>query len=810
MVVDDIRNKITLGRAILFCGAGFSWGSKNVKRESPCMAKALAKQISNLGGFGESENLMYASDRFLMEVKKYDALIDLLKRNYSICDIDEAHKNVCSYPWRRIYTTNYDDCIEVAGKRCFKDIESLTIDDAPADFYRRNGNCVHINGTVHGLTKEKLKNGTIKLTKSSYLSSSTFESSDWYQPFKTDLQNANVILFIGYSLYDLPIEKILFDQSYNDKTFFVTSPDESEELMYQLSKYGKVITDGVIKFGRNLGFCTFSKGKSELSGSIIEYELGASESKPISDEQIRNFFLTGDLNKSFYADFILGSAKKNYLVKRVFFDNVVKTLSNGTSVVVHSSFANGKSVFLEQIKCKLALNGKRVFEIAGPEEYLISDFDLISKDSENIIIVIDRFSKYLYFLDYIIAQNRPNVVLLIADKTGLYESYRKHLKNYTFYDYSVDYIDDDSEIYQMIDIIDNLGGWGNRTSYGRTKKKKYIKEGCLAEISTILLDIFKSPLIKNSIEQEITPLLSSEAGKKTIAAMCLLSVMDLPLTDTLVNAVSENELIYDYQFKNSPAFKLFFKRTSRNYYTVSSILCVNILKTFFVSGFLSSFLLKIAHHFDILDRRWSRDYDTIFKSVLKFSFVEQVFPEIQKEQNLIAYYGNLKNEVKWLQSDDHFWLQYGMAEMNANHLESAEQYLKTAYAFAHAKHYAYKTYDIDTQFGRLILLNALTETDTSKIVEKIKQANGYLLNVPNDHYRDRQLVLYEKLYETKFSMMKETEKIVTYKEFMKMKTSVNSQPKNPIRCLSRNLHDDICSFFERFSEEQKDLRYFLK
>ena len=175
MTIEEIREKILTGKAILFCGAGFSMSTTNIEDNNPPLARQLSKEISNLGKFNESDNLKYTSDRYINENKDdLSELVQLLKKRFSIKKTPQEHINIMSYPWRRIYTTNYDDAIEVAAKSASIHLDSICIDDSSKDFFKRNDLCVHINGFINGLTEEKLRDDYLKLSKSSYFSTNSF------------------------------------------------------------------------------------------------------------------------------------------------------------------------------------------------------------------------------------------------------------------------------------------------------------------------------------------------------------------------------------------------------------------------------------------------------------------------------------------------------------------------------------------------------------------------------------------------------------------------------------------------------------
>lgn len=546
MKVEEIREKVMTGKAILFCGAGFSYGAQNILDETPPTAKCLSKEISKLGDFTESENLRFTSDKYIKENKKdLSKLINLLFNNFSIKETSEAQNNIISYPWRRIYTTNYDDTIESGAKKTGKHIDFICIDDSSKDFFSRNNICVHINGYINGLTEEKLTNGYLKLSKASYFSSNSFENSNWYYTFKKDLMNANIIVFVGYSMYDIEIEKILFNGTYKDKTCFINAPTESEENLYTLSQYGSVLTIGTDKFGMDLSQFdnTLSSIKLINYNSLYKYEIQESD-EIISDTEINNFIMQGDIKNEYLNLNYIDNSKKPYIIKRRQLDEVIDKIKDNKNIFIYSEFGNGKTIFLEQLKSKLVLDGKNVFYTKTVSEYLNNDFDLLCSTKKDFILVIDSYSKYLDFIDYVLSVNNPHVILVLADKSGLHERNFNRLEQscHETYSYTLNKLSDE-ELKTMTSIISNIGFWKERVKFSDDVNMKYLKDTCSSELSSILLGIFDSPQMRNRVTELFTTLSNKDSYKRTILSICLLKMMDISIDEALISEMSNNSEI---------------------------------------------------------------------------------------------------------------------------------------------------------------------------------------------------------------------------------------------------------------------------
>ncbi|TOM22919.1 SIR2 family protein, partial [Vibrio parahaemolyticus] len=148
--INLLQQRISSGNAILFTGAGFSLGARNILGSEPPMAKELARKLSQISGLDEeSDDLMFASE-VALELHDHGSILDLLKDNYTINKVSSSHEDICNLPWRRFYTTNYDNSIELSSLNKNKRIESIDISSDPIDYIKKKNVCLHINGKIEG------------------------------------------------------------------------------------------------------------------------------------------------------------------------------------------------------------------------------------------------------------------------------------------------------------------------------------------------------------------------------------------------------------------------------------------------------------------------------------------------------------------------------------------------------------------------------------------------------------------------------------------------------------------------------------
>lgn len=165
MELEEAILKLLGGEAILFAGAGCSIGASNLNSKPFMQGRQLAQHFANLSGVTHLASLEDASEAF---VEKFGQLrlIQELKKEFTAKKIAPHHKALGSLPWKRIYTTNYDDVLEEAYKSNSKILTTIT---TGTNLIPRNQNvCIHLNGYIHTLTPGNVFT-ELKLVNTSYL-----------------------------------------------------------------------------------------------------------------------------------------------------------------------------------------------------------------------------------------------------------------------------------------------------------------------------------------------------------------------------------------------------------------------------------------------------------------------------------------------------------------------------------------------------------------------------------------------------------------------------------------------------------------
>jgi hypothetical protein len=746
--VDLLLQRLASGKAILFTGAGFSRGTTNIEDLEPPLTTDLALMICEAGNFPACRDLRFAADYYISTHKDKTKLISLLKRQFDIKRVNDTHISICQVNWRRFYTTNYDKSIEVAARESGKAIECIDILCSPKEYYKREGLCVHLNGSLDTLTTESLET-RFKLSTSSYASADAFTASEWLFYFRKDLERSTAIVFVGYSMYDIEIQRLLHDNStLKEKTYFVTGSNPSHDLLHTLSKYGHVLPIGIEGLARSISANASIFNNSinyNAMQSLVECELQA-DPIDIRDATVETFFMYGDIDDSLIDEAVSGIQRVPYLILRHQATNIFNHICKGKNIIIYSDLGNGKTTLVRILRTMLLVEGYRVFYVGDLEEDFIGDLDLLMKSSQQVVVIVDGIEPCLDVLMHLSYAQPENIHFLAAARTADFERIgpKLHALALNYIPICVDELSEEDAL-SFIQIVDNLGMWGSDAGKSVQQKLKILRQDHNNQLSLALLHLFKAPQIRDRLNGLLLKLLENNTYKQIIFCICVLSILDIPAEQSLIADLVGNDEIFSLDLLSNPSLKQIFRVSHNHVSSRSGLFSMFIIQTYFSPSYITKQLQGIAHKLNSYKKKNSSQ-DKIFKATLRFSFIERLLPGTQKRSTLLEHYENLKVSVPWLKSDPHFWLQYAMANITFKDFSKAQKFLDQAYSLAFKKQH-YDTQNIDTQQARLLILKSIGEADAASAFSLFEQAHRLMIKLDENVYKYRQVPLYKDFHD---------------------------------------------------------------
>ncbi len=410
------------GEAILFAGAGFSVGAKNLNNQPLKTGGMLAEYFADATDLPADSRLEDAAEAFV-ELHGDDRLIEVLHNEFTVRNVAGYHLELAKIPWKRIYTTNYDNVLETAFKSVGKALISVSLSDNIRNLPKENPLCVHLNGCVTRLDRETIRS-EIKLTDTSYLTA-TVADSPWAAFFRQDLRLARAVFFVGYSLADLDIKRIVFDnEDLRLKTLFFLGREPRVTTTRLARRFGTTIN----QMDTESLASTFAKKQESYKPTeppkLVHYcyeklEIADVDSQ-FSDDRFIDLFVLGDVETEFVRRSIYRDLP--YYLERTKMDRLTELLrSEVRAIMVHSDLGNGKTLFLEGLKYRALEQGYEVYSLIDRSEDICRETEQILRQNTRTLLVVENYYDWFDVLDYISMNWGQNTKLVLSARSAIHD-----------------------------------------------------------------------------------------------------------------------------------------------------------------------------------------------------------------------------------------------------------------------------------------------------------------------------------------------------------------------------------------------------
>jgi len=342
---------------------------------------------------------------------------------------------------------------------------------------------------------------------------------------------AGAVFFLGYSLYDLDIKRILFDDPFlKDKCFFFLGKSPKYTAVQRTRRFGRLFTNSVEEFcfmvnKKSTTYIPKIKHFSTLS--IKEHTITHSGQK-ITDRDFSNLLLFGLRNQNMMFESM--KVKQKYLLERRDCGQVFKLIEEGSRIItICSDMGNGKSLFLDGIRIKALERGFRVFEVTEHNEEAASELEAIAKLKEKLLITIEEYQDWISEIRQFILNSNKEAILILTARSATHEVVIDNLIQETQLNSIPEiYIDllDDSEIDWFIDVLNEYGLWGEWAARTRSDKFRLIKTNCRGQIHALLLKIIDSPDIGQRLHKMADSLNANKSRYEILLGICIMTLLN--------------------------------------------------------------------------------------------------------------------------------------------------------------------------------------------------------------------------------------------------------------------------------------------
>ena len=415
-MMDKKPTELDPSGSILFLGAGFSKGALNIHgTELPLGIDLRNKFAEMLNVDPNSYDLRTLADE-INSHKDLD-LYQILHRLYTVQKLICDQFDILTLPWRRIYTTNYDDAVEFAILQ--RNEELVTFDyheDKPKKL--KPGSVIHLHGSIRTTNQENVLKQLV-LNEQSYIRQH-FEHSPWYNEFIRDLRFCDACYFVGYGLNDYHISALLLQTpQLHNRTFFITKKCPDQIFLNRIAPYGISLPVEVTGFAH---LCrTLPKPESTDNLHTLK---AFRYIDPIKDKrtlapptavEILNLMTYGTFN---YQRCLSTLPRAEYVApRRELVDKSVNELKDARCLLIHSYLGNGKTIFLHILAHTLSEQGYRCFISRTDPIILKRDLEILARFPK-LVIFFDSYNAAIEIIERL-SQDLPKAKFIVSIRTGI-------------------------------------------------------------------------------------------------------------------------------------------------------------------------------------------------------------------------------------------------------------------------------------------------------------------------------------------------------------------------------------------------------
>ncbi|MHB8204975.1 MAG: SIR2 family protein [Desulfomonilaceae bacterium] len=735
------------GEGILFVGAGFSRGAVNLRGEPLKSGREFAAHLAVESGSDEDSSLEDAAEAYIENFGE-DALINEIKAEYSVSSVQQYHREIATIPWKRIYTTNYDNVVETAFRLERKQLTPITLDADMFKTPKRQTLCIHFNGYVDSINRDKIWN-ELKLTDSSYVTASIADTA-WGMLFRQDIRLARVVFFVGYSLFDLDVKRMLSQSDLlKNKCFFYVGTSPKKASKDRASRFGTVIMDSTQEFATILNMVKAShlpRSDKTLSLMSVREYFTPDSGMAITDKSFFDLLVYGTRNDELIRESI--QTGKTFYLERGLVRELFERVSNGHRVfAVCSDLGNGKSLILEGLRMLAIERGYRVFDLCEHNDGVHEELETIAKIDGKVLLIVEEYQHWLDEIRVFTTNATDQTVLVATARNAIhdvvFDDFVSSTGSQDVCEINVDTLTD-HEIEWIANALDEYGLWGAMAGIPQWQKHRFLSNKCRKQFHAILLKLFDAPHIERRLSSITEKLRKSGDDYKVFLSILILTLLNHTPTLDMLTDIWGTNVTGKPSFRKDPLIKEF---VSFDYYSMlvrSPIAAEYLLKKSVDVGTLIPVLIKMIEQVN-KGARNNRSYYDIFKSLTMFSNLQLLLPERGFRSAVIRYYESIKNLPNCKQNY-HFWLQYAIATLVIKELSQSEKYFETAYSLARQGNK--DTYKIDNHYARFLMVQGTEQEDCSKAMENFRNTRSIITRQIQDdrrHYPYSVATLYKDL-----------------------------------------------------------------
>ncbi len=713
--IHEYERRLNLARSgggILFCGAGFSADCLNFEPDETLGTGAQLLDLFNteLRQKPPYRNLQNAADELWRKIAD-NGMMTLLKQRFTVSDVTSDMADLLRYPWQAVYTTNYDNALEIAAHAAHKPAEPLNNTDDPSTG-AQNLPIIHLHGYVQKWDIHNFRDSCV-LGAESY--SKLTHVRKWLDRFRRDIDQAQIVVFVGFNAGDFHISEAINDLTgLREKAFFINRPTAlaDPDVTAAQRRLGTPFFTGRAGLASTIrDLMAKDAPKEPRLASFVKYTPANPAATVPTQEQIENLFLYGKVELSQLARDASNNVSE-YHIQRNAIQETLDAIANDTRIMLFDGYpCDGKSLLVADLTYRLS-GARPVYQMRQAYENVLNEVADILQYAPNAVLIIENcFDLPTERLLSIARQfDRQDCVLILTSRAVAVDASTGGLASLqgfgSFRKMPLARLSR-GEVQILSDLADQIAGWRDFKALDHNARLRFIESTCQASLPHFLMRLLRSDYVSNRYREEFSKILLSHTEREAIIiALYLTHIGENAPVSFLSNAMNmDYGAIIDGMNSRvgNNAFHL-VRRNGEIIQTVPSIGAQNILRNLFEDDEIVdaiAYLLKnlASTYRDSFEQR-------MFNQMMRFSILSEV---VTAKDAVDRFFEHNKQEPQ-IRRMPLFWLQWHIAKCSAGALTDAEKFLEQGYREADEyERRTRKTFDsrqLDDRRAKFLMLRA--------------------------------------------------------------------------------------------------------
>ncbi len=685
--MDELARRLDLARkggGILFCGAGFSADCLNFKPDETLGAGAQLLDIFNtaLNQIPPYKNLQNAADALHGKIAD-NGMMTLLKEQFTVSNSTGDMTDLLRYPWQVVYTTNYDNALEIAAQAARRQVDSLNNTDDPKTA-TANLEIIHLHGYVSKWDIHNFRESCV-LGAESY--SKLTHVKSWLERFRRDIDQAQIVVFVGFNAGDFHLNQAINDLTgLRAKAFFINRPTANADPDIAAAQ----MRLGTPLFIGRSGFATIIKQllakeapREPHLASFVKYTPPNPATTVPTQAEIEDLFLYGKIEPSQLARDASNDVSE-YHIQRSAVQHTLDAIAGDIRIILYDGYAcDGKSIVTTDVAYHLS-GARPVYLLRQAYENILNEVAEILSYVPNAALIIENcFDLPRERLVSIARQfdGQGGVLILTSRAVALdasSDSLRSLLNFRSFQKITLATLSQ-GEARDLSELVDQIAGWRDFHKLDQDARLRFINDTCQASLPHFLLKLLRSDYVAGRYREEFSKLsLNKDERDAVIAALYITNIGEnVPLTFlSNMMEIDYGALIDRINVRaGDGAFRL-LRRNAGIVETIPSIGAQNILQNLFDDKEIVDTIVFVLKNLASVNRNHFEQ--RMFEQLMRFSILSKVVADSDAIEN---FFEHNKQKLQ-IRRRPLFWLQWHMAKCEVGSFNDAEKFLNQGYTEA--------------------------------------------------------------------------------------------------------------------------------